>query len=100
MKKRPIQFGDSPSPMDFDRAADVLIKDETIPLHLRTIIAFLIENKKQTDAVLSRNRELAEEVVVLTREVKALKEENSMLRNSHVSSQVPAAKSNMPLRLL
>lgn len=42
MRKEPIQYGDSPSPMDFGRVADVLNKDETIPLHLRTIIALLV----------------------------------------------------------
>ncbi|KAK6019320.1 hypothetical protein OSTOST_15050 [Ostertagia ostertagi] len=54
LKKRRLEFESSPS-TDFLRAAEQLTKDDAIPLHIRTILAFLLESKKEMEVVVQKN---------------------------------------------
>ncbi|CAJ0603714.1 unnamed protein product [Cylicocyclus nassatus] len=55
-KKRKLQFEDSPpgSP-DFFEAAMELTKDDSLPLHVRTIIAYLVDSRKGMDDLMQSN---------------------------------------------
>ncbi|KAL6731089.1 hypothetical protein Aduo_001997 [Ancylostoma duodenale] len=73
-KKRRIDLEFSPlDTNDFDRAAEQLVKDESLPLYARTIIAYLMEGRKQMDVVLTRNRELTAETEVMSEEIISLR---------------------------
>ncbi|CAJ0589465.1 unnamed protein product [Cylicocyclus nassatus] len=52
-KKRRIQF--DATPPDFNQAAEELLKDENLPLYARTIVAFLMENRKLYEMVAEQN---------------------------------------------
>ncbi|KAL6729698.1 hypothetical protein Aduo_000731 [Ancylostoma duodenale] len=55
-KKRRIDLEFSPTESNyFDRAAEQLVKDESLPLYARTIIAHLMEGRKQMEMVMTRN---------------------------------------------
>ncbi|EPB66548.1 hypothetical protein ANCCEY_14361 [Ancylostoma ceylanicum] len=59
---------------------DLLLKDEALPKHLRTVIAMLLEDRKLLESVLNCDRELFEEVNLL-------RKENWELKDSLISSQ-------------
>ncbi|KIH59345.1 hypothetical protein ANCDUO_10424 [Ancylostoma duodenale] len=62
-KKHRIVF-DSPQQEngnDLDRAVDLIVREESLPAHLRTAIGFMFEMKQQMNAVMKRNQELLEE---------------------------------------
>ena len=96
-KKRRIDFEESPSESnEFDKAAEQLVKDESLPLYARTILAYLIDTRKQVDVVLARNRSLIEENEALYKELSALKAENARLKeHTHGSpSLLPVQESS------
>ncbi|KAL6742860.1 hypothetical protein Aduo_015962 [Ancylostoma duodenale] len=82
-KKRRTDLEFSPTDTnDFDRAVEQLVKDESLPLYARTIIAYLIEGRKQMGVVLTRNRESTAETKVLSEELISLRAENTSLREA------------------
>ncbi|EYC14728.1 hypothetical protein Y032_0039g123 [Ancylostoma ceylanicum] len=82
-KKRRIDLEFSPTnATEFNRAAEVLVKNENLPLYASTIIAYLLEGRKQLDDVLTRNRELTTENKVMSEELIPLRAENSNLREA------------------
>ncbi|KAK6010739.1 hypothetical protein OSTOST_24207, partial [Ostertagia ostertagi] len=58
----------SPTSPDFVEAANELTKDESIPLYVRTVLAFLLESRREIDS--------------MSRQIKELKDENTVLRKS------------------
>ncbi|VDP01603.1 unnamed protein product [Heligmosomoides polygyrus] len=70
---RPLRFEPSPSELEFDRNADLLLQDDSLTLHIRSVVGALLEDRRLLKPVLARNRELHDEVV-------ALRAENSMLK--------------------
>ncbi|PIO60308.1 hypothetical protein TELCIR_18198, partial [Teladorsagia circumcincta] len=66
-RKRRLDLG-SPSSPDFVEAANELTKDESIPLYVRTVLAFLLESRREIDS--------------MSRQIKALKDENTVLRKT------------------
>ncbi|KAL6741737.1 hypothetical protein Aduo_014964 [Ancylostoma duodenale] len=81
-KRRRIELDQSPSQGEFDRAADQMIKDESLPLHIRTILAYLLEGRKHLESMIERNRELAKQTEDLLGEISSLRAENENLKKS------------------
>ena len=98
-KKRRIEFEKSPvASGDFDRAAEELVKDDALPLYVRTILAFLMESRKQFEDAMARNRELLEEVKVLSHEVTSLRKENVKLKD--LATRDPQSSPNNSLSVV
>ncbi|KAL6734819.1 hypothetical protein Aduo_005319 [Ancylostoma duodenale] len=81
-KRRRIDFDQSPTQGEFDRAADQMIKDDSLPLHIRTILAYLLEGREHLEFVIERNRELTKQTEDLLGEISSLRAENENLRKS------------------
>ncbi|KAK6040808.1 hypothetical protein COOONC_21686, partial [Cooperia oncophora] len=80
-KKRRLNVDSSPTG-DFALAAEQLTKDDSIPLHVRTILAVLLDTRAELDAVNKRNAELSSEIEKMALELKALRDENVSLRRA------------------
>ncbi|EYC00890.1 hypothetical protein Y032_0112g321 [Ancylostoma ceylanicum] len=64
-KKHRIDFESPHEDKDFDRVVDPIIKDQSLPRHVKTAFGFMFEMKQQMGAVLARNQELLEETSTL-----------------------------------
>ncbi|VDO26946.1 unnamed protein product [Heligmosomoides polygyrus] len=70
-KKRRIEFVVSQSTQtDFNRTADQLLKDNSVTLHVRTILAMLLDSKKDFDSSVTCNGQLTEEIGEMTKKIK------------------------------
>ncbi|KAL6723566.1 hypothetical protein Aduo_018554 [Ancylostoma duodenale] len=72
---------------DLDLHAQALLKDESLPPHLKAIISFLLDDRRRLNSLLDNFRELNDELL-------KLQAENARLRNSaanvNLASPVPA----------
>ncbi|EYB90916.1 hypothetical protein Y032_0212g2233 [Ancylostoma ceylanicum] len=88
-KKHRIDF-DSPHEKDqndFDRAVDLIVRDQTLPPHLKTAIGFMLEMKEQMNAVMTRNQELVEENRKVN-EKNSIKESSAPLSTARVIQDI------------
>lgn len=83
------------SSTNFDRDVDLLLNDSSLPQHLRSIIALLLEDRKKLTAVLDRNHELTEENRFLRAENEALKK-SVVLSQSTIPSRPPSSSTPLP----
>ncbi|XGW23286.1 hypothetical protein V3C99_005487 [Haemonchus contortus] len=75
-KRSCIDIDPSPSALPgkkFDQDVAMLLRDQSLPEHLRSVLSVLLEDRKYLNSVLCRNRELVEEVA-------SLKAQNAELR--------------------
>ncbi|EYB82716.1 hypothetical protein Y032_0352g3250 [Ancylostoma ceylanicum] len=85
IKRHCIDPSSSPSG-DLDLHAEALLKDESLPPHLKAIISFLLDDRRRLNSLLDNFRELNDEIL-------NLRAENARLRSSAdgVSSASPVA---------
>nr|CDJ88717.1 RNA-directed DNA polymerase (reverse transcriptase) domain containing protein [Haemonchus contortus] len=87
VQERPVKRSciDRSPPMPsskFDQDVALLMEDQSLPQHLRSVLGILLEDRKFLHSVLCRNRELAEEV-------SALKAENAKLKAAASGAATP-----------
>ncbi|XGW10836.1 hypothetical protein V3C99_012393 [Haemonchus contortus] len=87
VQERPVERSciDRSPPMPsskFDQDVALLMEDQSLPQHLRSVLGILLEDRKFLHSVLCRNRELAEEV-------SALKAENAKLKAAASGAATP-----------
>ncbi|EYC35941.1 hypothetical protein Y032_0955g3204 [Ancylostoma ceylanicum] len=76
----PNSINASSAPADLDHHAEALIKNDTVPQHLKVIISCLLEDRRRLHSVLEHFRELREEVI-------NLRAGNARLKASFAGSQ-------------
>lgn len=90
LKRHRIDFTTPPtSPPDLDLQIEALLKDESLPSHLRTVVSYLVEDRKQTQSLLKICRELTEEVRLLRSENAKLKQQSSVVSNDVSQDSAP-----------
>ncbi|WKY01862.1 hypothetical protein Q1695_006966 [Nippostrongylus brasiliensis] len=60
-KKKKEDSSTATNDVDFSRAIDMVINDQSLPVHLRAAIGCVVEIKKQLCTVMAMNKELLEE---------------------------------------
>ncbi|EYC25324.1 hypothetical protein Y032_0012g1823 [Ancylostoma ceylanicum] len=98
-KKRPCtEVNDlSPQHSDLDQQASMLLDDDTFPVHVRSVISLLMEDRKRLSSMLEKYRDLHDEVMFLKSEYASLRStslsQNNQVVTSHVNS-VPESMSS------
>ncbi|KAL6742943.1 hypothetical protein Aduo_016035 [Ancylostoma duodenale] len=73
-KRQCVELGNSPSTRpDIDEQAEALMKNESLPLHSRTLLSCLLEDRKRFQVLIDLCKELTEEVKILRAENSVLK---------------------------
>ncbi|EYB98826.1 hypothetical protein Y032_0128g1464 [Ancylostoma ceylanicum] len=72
-KRQCLDLNSSPVPRDLELQADALLKDETLPSHVRMVVSWLLEDRRQLSTMLEQYRKLSNQVDVLTSECANLK---------------------------
>ncbi|KAK6030367.1 hypothetical protein OSTOST_03505, partial [Ostertagia ostertagi] len=75
LKRHCLEVSGSPgSSPDLDRQVELLLSDESMPSHLRTVLAWLLEERKQMYSISVLCKELSDEVTKLRSENAELKQ--------------------------
>lgn len=83
-KRQCIDLATTPStPGDLDDHVQSILRDDSIPAHLRTVIAFLLEDRKQLQTMMEQCREMTDTIA-------SLRDELSVLKNSFISCSPPS----------
>ncbi|KAL6738850.1 hypothetical protein Aduo_012351 [Ancylostoma duodenale] len=84
----------------FDHAIKMLINDDQIPAHLKTIVGHLVDKLSGMELLIKRNTELENRLEEGEAEKKRLKEENESLRRAlfNKSVGIPSQRGNDLLR--
>ncbi|KAL6739939.1 hypothetical protein Aduo_013336 [Ancylostoma duodenale] len=106
-KKHRIDFESPHEDKDFDRAVDLIVKDQSLPPLVKTAFGFMVEMKQQTGAVIARNQQLLEENSKLHQqnnelqnEVQSLRSQIDLLKSALSNNQTPPPpplSHNLPL---